>query len=386
MRLLTTKEDDLLDKLVAEGIEVALLEPTATGLSKSILDATQPVRRFLKDLSLHDYDTQRQGPENKSTLPAEFFVNNNVQSSLVSLYRPKTKQGDPRIWFKGLPSISKPNDIIAFSFDANRLKIINLTKLSYSYDLEAIVDFLGKPKQSDVSKELLTKIQAIASRGFIETSVAGDTAVGRLLETELGIQINSRQTPDYRGIELKSHRQTVSRTRRTLFAQVPDWSISKYKSSREIIESFGYYRGDVMKLYCTLSSRIINSQGLGLRLNSGNTLLSEFSSDESIGNYAAYSMDKLQTVLKSKHAETFWVKAESKRVNGKEYIRYVEVEYTKGPLLSQLPVLINDGRVTVDHLIKKTPIGRVNEKGPLFKLEHDGLDSLFPKSQIFKLV
>ena len=385
MRVLRSTEKELLEKLVSIGIEVALLEPTATGLNKSILDATQPVRRFLKDLSLHDYDNQGQGQENKSIIEGEFFNNFKTEKSLVSLYRPNTKNGDPRIWFKGLPNHARPNEIIAFSFYNNKLKIINLTKLSYSYDFAAVVDFLGKPATNKVSLELLEKIKIIAARGFIQTSVSGDTAVGRLLETELGIKINSRKEPDYKGIEIKAHRQTKSKTRRTLFAQVPDWSNSKFKSSKEILDNFGYYREDILKLYCTLSARSFNSQGLSLKLNNGNTLLSEFSSNQSIGNYASYSIDKLQTVLKNKHSETFWVKAESKKIDGKEFIRFTEIEYTKSPLISQLPVLINDGSITIDHLIKKSVAGKISEKGPLFKLEHSGLESLFPKSQIFQL-
>ena len=43
-------------------------------------------------------------------------------------------------------------------------------------------------------------------KGFVPSimNIRADTAVGRTLETALGIPINSAKEPDYRGIELKS--------------------------------------------------------------------------------------------------------------------------------------------------------------------------------------
>ena len=49
--------------------------------------------------------------------------------------------------------------------------------------------------------------------------------------------MNSDKTPDYKGIELKSHRDKRSSKKNVLFTQTPDWGISKLKSGREIVES-----------------------------------------------------------------------------------------------------------------------------------------------------
>jgi hypothetical protein len=82
-----------------------------------------------------------------------------------------------------------------------------------------------------------------------------DTAVGRTLEAALGIQINSSKKPDYKGIELKSFRNKRD-NRKNLFAQVPDWELSKFKSSAEILDAFGYQRQQDFKLYCTVSTTV----------------------------------------------------------------------------------------------------------------------------------
>ena len=45
------------------GVSVAFLVPTLTGLDKSIMDATQPLRSYLREKQIHDFSTQRQGTE-----------------------------------------------------------------------------------------------------------------------------------------------------------------------------------------------------------------------------------------------------------------------------------------------------------------------------------
>jgi len=61
LRKLTEIERQRLERLTAEAIDVTLLQPTRTGLEKSILDATAPVRNYLLENGLHDYQGQGQG-------------------------------------------------------------------------------------------------------------------------------------------------------------------------------------------------------------------------------------------------------------------------------------------------------------------------------------
>ena len=58
--------------------------------------------------------------------------------------------------------------------------------------------------------------------------------------------------------------------------------------------------------------------------------------------------------------------------------------------MSQFDVLLSQGIITLDHLIKKTSKGEMNkecvkEKGPFFKIKPDKLDLLFPPSVKYKL-
>ena len=229
-------------------MEVTLIQPTRTGLGKSILDATAPVRNYLRDNNIHDYDAQRQGTEHRIQLDADLLEETIVRPSRVSLYRPVTKRGDPRIWFSGLPAYAAPDDMVAIVAHEDRLAAINLTRI----DVERVLDETKrgalweliqeiKGEATSISEELLGHLRAIAARGLVPSVMEAhaDTAIGRTLEAALGIPMNARRAPDYKGIELKSYRRAATaarENRKTLFAKVPNWDISKFKSSTEITE------------------------------------------------------------------------------------------------------------------------------------------------------
>ncbi len=392
MRVLTPAEQTKIKLLTKNQVSLSLIEPTETGLKKSIMDATGSVRSFLKDNNIHDYDIQRQGPENKIQIDAIIYQDFQVIKSTASLYRPQTKKGDPRIWFSGLTKIANPNDLITLVFYSGSFHIFNLTQLNVEALLTSnlvnpLKDLITEisVKANEIAFELLAMLRKVASAGPIPSMVAADTSVGRTLEKTLGIDINSSKQPDYKGIELKSFRS--SRTnRKNLFAQVPEWSLSKFKSSAEILDAFGYYREDDFKLYCTVSAITRNSQGLALRLESDIKQLIENSNNPEIGDFAVWTLNTLHNRLLEKHKETFWVEATSTYIDGLEHFQYSVVEHTKKPITSQFDILVDQGIITLDHLIKRNSNGKVVEKGPIFKIKPKGLDLLFPPSEKYNLI
>jgi len=391
MRELSLKEKQRFELLTKNQVSFTLIQPTLTGLKKSIMDATGPVRSFLLRQELHDYDNQKQGPENKVLLDSKIYLKDKIIDSKASLYRPMTKNGDPRLWFYKLSSYANPDDLIAIVNYEKSLRVINITQLniaqlastSVSNPIKELLLQINK-EESKVATELLELLKNIASRGPALSMVDADTSVGRTLETLLGIDINSSTTPDYKGIELKSFRGKRN-NRKTLFAQVPDWKLSKFKSSAEILDAFGYWRGEDFKLYCTVSAITTNSQGLSLKINSDIEHLIETSNKPEINEFVVWTLDKLHKRLENKHSETFWVEAESIMSDGKEYFQYSKVEHTKGPIISQFDLLIEQGIITFDHLIKRNSKGKVVEKGPLFKIKPSGIGLLFPPSETYEL-
>jgi len=232
---------------------------------------------------------------------------------------------------------------------------------------------------------LILKLKKIAKKGFIPSTANADTSVGRTLERLLGIQMNSSKSPDYHGIELKSFRKNKG-NRKTLFAQVPNWSLSKFKSSAETLDAFGYDRDGILKLNCTLSTKVRNSQGLKLKMDKGANWLIGNSDQKEFGDFEVWILQKLRERLLTKHRETFWIATISKKIDGKEFFQYNEVEHTRRPIVSQFDILIEQGIITVDHLIKRNAKGSASERGPLFKIKPNSLDLLFPPSKIYNLL
>ena len=392
MRQLTETEINRIKLLTENSIELTLIEPTETGLIKSIMDATGSVRSYLKAKNIHDFESQKQGQESKILVNSILIKNDEFITSVASLYRPNTKKGDPRIWFKGLGSYSKANDILGIIEFQKSLYVLNISELDLevllsvgvSNPLKELIDEI-KYKSNEIAEELLKMLNKIAQRGLVPAMLNADTAIGRTLETLLGIDINSSKKPDYKGIELKSYRDARG-NRKNLFAQVPEWSKSKFKSSAEILDNFGYNRGEDFKLYCTVSSLVRNSQGLMLKLDVNARQLLENSDKSNIGDFVVWGLETLHKRLLEKHNETFWIAADSKIVDGKEFFQYKKVEHTKKPIVSQFDILLEQGIITLDHLIKRKVTGSIVEKGPIFKIKPNSLDLLFPPSQSYNLL
>lgn len=392
MRKLTVAEQEKIKLLTKNQVSLALIEPTETGLKKSIMDATGSVRNFLKSENIHDYELQQQGTESKVMIPAVIHSGFNTIKSQASLYRPSTKKGDPRIWFYSLTKVAEPNDIVAITYVDSQFQVFNLTKLDVNLLINSSIQNPFQELISEINTiengvafELLGMLRKIANAGPIPSMVDADTSVGRTLETALGIDINSSKQPDYKGIELKSFRN--SRTnRKNLFAQVPDWKLSKFKSSAEILDNFGYKREEDFKLYCTVSAITRNSQGLNLKIDNDIKQLIENSDKPEVGDFVVWSLDKLHNRLREKHKETFWVEAESTRINDREHFQYKLVEHTKKPITTQFDLLIDQGIITLDHLIKRTKTGGAKEKGPIFKIKPEGIELLFPPSESYNLM
>ena len=391
MRQLTNVEIERIKLLTEKSVEVTLIEPTGTGLEKSIMDATGSVRVYLKDKNIHDYELQNQGQESKIQVNSYLISSDGLIQSVASLYRPNTKKGDPRIWFKGLGTYAKANDILGIISYNDDLYVVNVSQLDFESLINGIADNPLKELVNEISSlsrevadELLMLLRKISFQGAIPAMLQADTAIGRTLETLLGININSSKQPDYKGIELKSFRDK-KRNRKNLFAQVPDWGLSKFKSSAEILNEFGYNRGDDFKLYCTVSAIVRNSQGLKLKLDADVRHLIENSDKATVGDFVVWGLETLHKRLLEKHSETFWVATDTLIIDNKEHFIYKSVEHTKKPIVSQFDILLEQGIITLDHLIKRTPVGKVVEKGPIFKIKPNALNMLFPPSQTYDL-
>ena len=378
-------------------VEASYLAPTGVGLKKSIMDATGPLRVYLKQKGIHNYEGQLQGPEGKKKIETFFITEFALIPTSASLYRPKAKgkEGDPRIWFSKLPSYAAPNNLIAVLALNRHLYVVNLSRPEIlksaaipGSPLHKLLKNVGQ-STSAIAEELLEKLRKIARRGWIPTVTAGDTGIGATMEHCLGIKTNSSKAPDYKGIEVKTRRlkKFGSPNRSNLFAQVADWKLSTLKSSAEILDTYGYIRGGMKRLNCTVEVGVPNSQGLFLKVMELNDELHECAqSGEIVQDVAVWRFDLLRNRLLTKHNETFWIAGSASKIGGIEHFQYKRVKHTRLPFASNFHTLCQERIITMDHLIKRDPIKGVKEKGPLFKIKPDNLSLLFPPPLEYELL
>lgn len=385
--------------LVDNQVQFATIQITETGLKKSILDATAPVRAYFKENGIHDYELQPQGELGKRFIETYILTATSQYLTKTSLYRPITKKGDPRLWVNKVRGVDflKADDIFAIIAYRGILYTINLTttdipSVCKSYIVTPLQDLIKQIAtiKNSISEELLGLIKDRMS-DWTPTERFADTGIGRTVETLLGIPMNADTTPDYKGIELKSHRE-ASKVRNTLFTQSPEWEISRLKSGKAIVDEYGYIPEgyDHKSLHVTLSANKPNPQGLGLLVATQKGLLEadEFSLIQlEDGNYqkikdvAAWRLLKLHERLLIKHRETFWIDAETKKEKGREYFRCTKILHTKNPIPAQFDVLLDQGQITVDFLLCRRSGGDTYS----FKIKSAARGLLFPQSQEYNL-
>jgi hypothetical protein len=138
-----SKSDTPVDRVKSElsilGIEAAFLAPTQVSLNNSIIDAHSDFRRFLTENKIHDFDAQAKGSSNKKILPISLIEKDCIKKSSISLYRPETRGGDPRLWISGLKKYAQPSNLLAVFAKNGELYVVNVSNKEI-YDTRLLQD------------------------------------------------------------------------------------------------------------------------------------------------------------------------------------------------------------------------------------------------------
>nr|WP_157497757.1 hypothetical protein [Leifsonia sp. Leaf325] len=130
--ILNETERTNVERLAAASADYAVFELTETGLAKSTLDATALVREYLERNSIHEYSSQLQGPDHKVVIRATLVLPDGARrASRATLYRPRSKGGDPRIWFSRLGDLCNAGDKFAAVWDGTGFDLYNLSRPNY---------------------------------------------------------------------------------------------------------------------------------------------------------------------------------------------------------------------------------------------------------------
>lgn len=393
-----------MEYLVNKDVKFTQVQITATGLKKSILDATTPMRTYFKENKVHDYALQNKGQENKVIIKTYILTEYKEIETQTSLYRPETKDGDPRLWIYRLKETTEADDIHAIiALNPTSLFVINLTKVDIVKCCESslvnpIQDLIGIFYHSSnlISNELLSILRSYENQ-WIDTDLRADTAIGRQVEALLGIDMNASKLPDYKGIELKSFRSQRPSIKKNLFCKVPDWDLSHLKSGAEIVDKYGYMSGGIKSYRNTLYCKAPNSQNLRLNMNYPDDLL-EIEEDRIIGenqfkkiaDVAVWRLQTLHECLLTKHHETFWIEVDTRIGDqGQEQFMFNKIEHTRNPIVSQFDILLEQSMITVDLLLGRPKVdletGKPKKGGDAvsFKIKKSAAGLLFPDSTIY---
>ena len=404
MRPFTPFEKRNMEYLVNKDVKFTQVQITATGLKKSILDATTPMRTYFKENKVHDYALQNKGQENKVIIKTYILTEYKEIETQTSLYRPETKDGDPRLWIYRLKETTEADDIHAIiALNPTSLFVINLTKVDIVKCCESslvnpIQDLIGIFYHSSnlISNELLSILRSYENQ-WIDTDLRADTAIGRQVEALLGIDMNASKLPDYKGIELKSFRSQRPSIKKNLFCKVPDWDLSHLKSGAEIVDKYGYMSGGIKSYRNTLYCKAPNSQNLRLNMNYPDDLL-EIEEDKIIGenqlkkiaDVAVWRLQTLHECLLTKHHETFWIEVDTRIGDqGQEQFMFNKIEHTRNPIVSQFDILLEQSMITVDLLLGRPKVdletGKPKKGGDAvsFKIKKSAAGLLFPDSTIY---
>ena len=404
MRPFTPFEKRNMEYLVNKNVKFTQVQITATGLKKSILDATTPMRTYFKENNVHDYALQNKGQDNKVIIKTYILTEYKEIETQTSLYRPETKDGDPRLWIYRLKETTEADDIHAIIAPTpTSLFVINLTKVDIVKCCESslvnpIQDLISVFYHSSnlISNELLAILRSYENQ-WIDTDLRADTAIGRQVEALLGIDMNASKLPDYKGIELKSFRSQRPSIKKNLFCKVPDWELSHLKSGAEIVEKYGYMSGGIKSYRNTLYCKAPNSQNLRLNMNYPDDLL-EIEEDKILGenqfkkvaDVAVWRLQTLHECLLTKHHETFWIEVDTRIGDqGQEQFMFNKIEHTRNPIVSQFDILLEQSMITVDLLLGRPKVdletGKPKKGGDAvsFKIKKSAAGLLFPDSTIY---
>ena len=404
MRPFTPFEKRNMEYLVNKNVKFTQVQITATGLKKSILDATTPMRTYFKENNVHDYALQNKGQDNKVIIKTYILTEYKEIETQTSLYRPETKDGDPRLWIYRLKETTEADDIHAIIAPTpTSLFVINLTKVDIIKCCESslvnpIQDLISVFYHSSnlISDELLAILRSYENQ-WIDTDLRADTAIGRQVEALLGIDMNASKLPDYKGIELKSFRSQRPSIKKNLFCKVPDWELSHLKSGAEIVDKYGYMSGGIKSYRNTLYCKAPNSQNLRLNMNYPDDLL-EIEEDKIIGenhfkkiaDVAVWRLQTLHECLLTKHHETFWIEVDTRIGDqGQEQFMFNKIEHTRNPIVSQFDILLEQSMITVDLLLGRPKVnletGKPKKGGDAvsFKIKKSAAGLLFPDSTIY---
>lgn len=237
-------------------------------------------------------------------------------------------------------------------------------------------------------KHLITKFNEIKKIGWIKSINTNSSGVGRTLENLLNISENNRSIPDFKGIEIKTHRNT-SNSYISLFCSTPD---GPHHHEIEIIKNKYGYPDKELKQYKVLNVNV-NAKSLdwfGAKYKS--ILKVDYFSKkiylcivDLVGNIIEkstyWNFETIKKTLYRKMKYLAYFPAKTKMVNQNEYFKYSDILIYKIISFDKFIELIENGTIVITFKIGVFKSGRrkgqIKDRGTTFKIKSNKLNLLY---------
>ena len=233
---------------------------------------------------------------------------------------------------------------------------------------------------------LKKKFFEIQNMGWIKSYRKGYTGIGYTFEKLLGKDEDALCSPDFNGIEIKTHRKN-SKSYVTLFNYNPIGE-SSYELKR-LFNKYGYTHSKNKKVkylntyvYCNYIKDVGINYKFSLKVDSENERVYLLVFDR-IGIFVEmksyWTFRTLKEKLYNKLKYLAYIEADSKFIDGVEYFRYDKIKFYSLKNFNTFIELIRIGKIRVSFLISGL-LGdeeNLNTHGTGFSIKKENLDLLF---------
>lgn len=244
--------------------------------------------------------------------------------------------------------------------------------------------------------EMLTeKFERIHNYGWIKSLHNGTGAIGRTIETLLGLDENTLQIPDYGNIEIKTH-TTNSDKPIGLFKATFD---NTFFEAKRIKDTYGY-PDKVLKKCKVLNGNVYGNRCsfIGLRYkfqlyvdwNTKRVYLLIFDKFNTIVDSSIYwTFSLLKERLYGKLRLLAYIEASQKFIGVDKYFYYKSIEFYQLKGFNTFLHLIEDGKIVVKLCLSVFRAGKrkgqMHDHGTCFSIHRDDLNLLFTKYEASQL-
>lgn len=241
-------------------------------------------------------------------------------------------------------------------------------------------------------KELKEKFEVIREKGYVKTSREGATGIGKTFEDLIGKEEDHEETPDFKGIEIKTKELGTPNEYITLFCASPrgpheyetHYLVDKYGYPDAIFENKkvlnrSIYSGDLRgnKYFFTLKN---DYRRMIIKLKIIDNFL------ETLEDEIYWTYYDLETKLYRKHRYLALVKAVKRNIKGETYYKYYDIKFYKIKNFESFLSLVEEGKIRVNLRIgiyrSGKREGEIHDRGTAFQIRESDLLKLFDEINI----